>query len=80
MSSMCSNASSKTWMPLPDRFVDEHLMEMFPLFILVNVMNLAAIHAPAASPKSGLLRNSAVNFCNVPFLLPLTLINLVKTR
>jgi len=33
MSTMCSksNASSKTWKPLPDRFIDDHLMEMFPL-------------------------------------------------
>ena len=32
MSTMCSNTSSKTWMPLPDRFIDDHLVEMFPLF------------------------------------------------
>ena len=44
MSSVCSNASSKTWMPLPDHFIDEHLVEMFPLFDQVNVMNLAAIY------------------------------------
>ena len=35
--------------PLPDHFIDEHLVEMFPLFDqaglqLVNVMNPAAIH------------------------------------
>jgi len=29
---MCSNTSSKTWTPLPDCFIDEHLVEMFPLF------------------------------------------------
>ena len=32
MSSMCSNASSKTCTPLPDHFNDKHLVEMFPLF------------------------------------------------
>ena len=34
MSTACSksNASSKTWTPLPDRFIDDHLVEMFPLF------------------------------------------------
>jgi len=34
MSTMCmkSNASSKTWTPLPDRFIDDHLVDMFPLF------------------------------------------------
>jgi len=67
MPSECSNASWKTWTPLPDRFIDVHLVEMFPLFDqarlqLVNVMNPAAIHAPAASRKSGLLGNSATNF------------------
>jgi len=33
MSTVCmkSNASSKTWTPLPDRFIDDHLVEMFPL-------------------------------------------------
>jgi len=47
MSSVCSksNASSKTWTPLPDRFIDDHLVEMFPLFDqLVDVTNLAAVH------------------------------------
>ena len=46
MSSVCSNASSKTWTPLPDRFIDEHLVEMFTLFDqLVIIMNSAAIHS-----------------------------------
>jgi len=59
MSTVCSksNASSKTWTPLPDRFIDDHLVEMFPLFDqarlqLVGVM--AAVHTthpPAASPN-----------------------------
>ena len=49
MSTVCSNASSKTWSPLPDRFIDDHQVEMFPLFDqarlqLVDVLNLAAIH------------------------------------
>jgi len=44
-----SNASSKTWRPLPDRFINDHLVEMFPLFDqvrlqLVDVTNLAAVH------------------------------------
>jgi len=61
MSTVCSksNASSKTWTPLPDRFVDDHLAEIFPFFDqarlqLVDVTNLAAdcgTHAPAASPN-----------------------------
>ena len=31
MSTLCtkSNASSKTWTPLPGRFIDDHLVEMF---------------------------------------------------
>ena len=38
-----------TWTPLPDRFIDDHLVEMFPLFDkarlqLVDVTNLAALH------------------------------------
>jgi len=37
--------TSKTWTPLPDRFIDDHLVEMFPLFDqLVDVTNLAAVH------------------------------------
>jgi len=50
MSTVCSksNTGSKTWVPLPDRFIDDHLVEMFPLFDharlkLVDVTNLAAI-------------------------------------
>jgi len=35
--------------PMPDRFIDDHLLEMFPLFDqarlqLVDVTNLAAVH------------------------------------
>ena len=49
MSTVCSNASSKTWTPLPDRFIDDNLVEMFSLFDqarlqLVDVTNLAAVH------------------------------------
>jgi len=51
MSTVCSksNSSSKTWTPLPDRFIDDHLVEMFPLFDqarlqLVDVTNLATVH------------------------------------
>jgi len=51
MSSMCSKPSSKTWTPLPDRFIDEHLVEMFPLFDqawlqLVNIMHPVAMLPP----------------------------------
>ena len=49
MSTLWSNASSKMWTPLPDRFIDDHLVEMFPRFDhaplqLVDVTNLVAIH------------------------------------
>jgi len=49
LTSSKSNASSKTWTPLTDRFIDDHLVEMFPLFNqarlqLVDVTNLAAVH------------------------------------
>ena len=46
MSIVCSksNASSKTWTLLPDRFIDDHLVEKFPLFDLVDVKNQAAVH------------------------------------
>jgi len=48
MSTVCLNASS-TCMPLLERFIDDHLVEMFPLFHqarlqLVDVTNLAAVH------------------------------------
>jgi len=32
MSSVCWDASCKTWAPLTDRFIDERLLEMFPVF------------------------------------------------
>ena len=47
------------WSPLPDRFIDDHLVEMFPLFDqarlqLVDVTNLAAVHTLLQlPPKSG---------------------------
>jgi len=56
MSSVCSNASLKTWTPLHDHFIDEHLVEMFPLFDQVNRQRYE--QAPAASPKSGSLPGS----------------------
>ena len=48
MSSVCPDASSKTWASLPDRFIDERLLEMFPVFDqtelqLGDVMNPAAV-------------------------------------
>jgi len=58
MSSMYSNASSKTWTPLPDHFIDEHLVEVFPLFDQVNVLNPAAIHTLLQLPQSGILPDS----------------------
>jgi len=48
MSSMCSIASYKTWTPLPDRFIDEHLVDVPTLDQVrlqrVNVTNPAAVH------------------------------------
>ena len=68
MPSVCSNASWKTWTPLPDRFIDEHLVENVPT-LRSRVTSAGQrhesgcdTHAPAASPKSGLLGNSAMNF------------------
>ena len=57
MSSVCSNASSKTWTPLPDRLIDEPLVEMFLLFHqarlqLVNVMIPNAIHTLLQLPPN----------------------------
>ena len=80
MSTMCSNPSSKTWTPLPDRFIDDHLVEMFPLFDqarlqLVDVTNLAVVHTLLQLPqiwqltglRSGLLagRRAGVMKCGV---------------
>jgi len=31
MFSVCPDASSKTWSPVADRFIDEHLLEVLPL-------------------------------------------------
>jgi len=61
MFSVCSNASSKTWMPLPDPFIDEHLVEMFQSLFdqarlqLVNVMHPAAMlpHHPMSGSLPG---------------------------
>jgi len=44
------------WSPLPDRFIDDHLVEMFPLFDqaqlqLVDVTNLAAVHTLLQLPQ-----------------------------
>jgi len=57
MSTVCSNASSKTWTPLPDRFIDDYLVEMFPLFDqarlqLVDVTNLAVVHTLLQLPSN----------------------------
>ena len=63
-----SNASSKTWTPLPDRFIDDHLVETFPLFDqarlqLVDVTNLAAVHTILQLP-----RNLVVDWVKVKML------------
>jgi len=60
MSTVCSksNASSKTWTPLPVRFIDDHLVEMFPVLFdqvrlqLVDVTNLAAVHTILQLPPN----------------------------
>ena len=51
MSTVCtkSNASSKTWTPLPDRFIDDHLVEMFTFFDQARLQlhdrrHVAAVH------------------------------------
>jgi len=44
MSSVCSNARSKTWTPVPDHFIDEHLVEMFPLFNQARLQMVNAGH------------------------------------
>ena len=59
MSTVCSNASLKTWSPLPARFIDDQLVEMFLLFDRSSATSAGRRHesgcsnAPAASPKSG---------------------------
>jgi len=67
MSTVCSksNASSKTWVTLPGRFIDDHLVEMFPLFDqarlqMVDVTNLAAVHMLLQLPP-----NLAVNWIKI---------------
>jgi len=59
MSTLCSKSigSSKTWTPLPDRFIDDHLVDMFPLVDqtrpqLVDVTNLAAVHTLLQLPPN----------------------------
>jgi len=51
------NTSSKTWTPLPDHFIDDHLVEMFPFFDqarlqLVDVANLAVVHTLLQLPPN----------------------------
>ena len=68
MPSVCSNTSWKTWTPLSDRFTDEHLVENVPTLrsgVTSDGQRHESgcdTHAPAASPKFGLLGNSAMNF------------------
>jgi len=41
-------------MPLPDRFIDDHLVEMFPLFDQARLQLVDVTHDPAAGVmKSG---------------------------
>ena len=45
-----------TWTPLPGRFIDDYLVEKFPLFDLarlklVDVTNLAAVHTLVQLPQ-----------------------------
>jgi len=58
MSTVCSNASSKMWMPLPDLFIDDNLLEMLSLFdqarlqlVDVTCLYRSGTHALAASPN-----------------------------
>jgi len=52
------------WTPLPDCFIDEHLVEMFPLFDQACTAagqrheSGCDTHTSAASPKSGSLPGS----------------------
>jgi len=74
---------ARTRTPLLDRFIDEHLVEMLPLFDqawiqLVNVINPAAIHMLLQLPPNlhGLLGISSINFfAPNPFSCVSTLIN-----
>ena len=61
MSTVCLNASSKMWTPLPDRFIDDHQVEMSPLFDLarlqlVDVTNLAVVHTLLQLPLNLVVR------------------------
>jgi len=49
MSSMCSNASSKTWTPLPDCFIDEHQV---PKAQVGKKVSAPVKNAAAPSPAS----------------------------
>ena len=58
MSSACSNAGLKMLTPLFDHFVNDRLLELFPLFDQKGVTSADPLHesgwhAPAVSPKYG---------------------------
>jgi len=62
---MKSNASTNMWTPLPDRFINDHLVEMFLLFDqarlqLVDITNLAVVHTLLQLPP-----NLVVNWVKV---------------
>ena len=55
MPTMCSKSNASS--PLPERFIDDHLVEMSPLFDqtrrqLVDVTNLAAVHTILQLPTN----------------------------
>jgi len=55
MSTVCSKSNASS--PLPERFIDDHLVEMSPLFDqarrqLVDVTNLAAVHTILQLPTN----------------------------
>ena len=80
MSSVCSNASWKTWTPLPDRFIDEHLVEMFRCQLSFDGAIRVNLPQQFFKPDSvhGLFGNSAMHFfAPYPFS---CLSTLIKTR
>jgi len=67
MSTMRSNASSKTWSPLTDRFIDDQLVAKFPLFDqLVDITNLAAVHTLLQLPPNLLVDGAKVRTVSWP--------------
>ena len=65
MSTVCSNASSKSWTPLPDRFIDDHLVEMFPLFDQAGATSAGRRHVAAVHTILQLPSNLVVDWVTV---------------